>query len=82
MAKQSDVVITINNLKKQFGDYQALNGLSLNVNKGEILALLGPNGAGKTTTINCLLGFLKPDSGEISIAGIDPQQDVITARKK
>jgi len=82
MTIQSDVVITINNLKKQFGDYQALNGLSFTVNKGEILALLGPNGAGKTTTINCLLGFLKPDSGDINIAGIDPQQDVITARQK
>ena len=63
MAKQSDVVITINNLKKQFGDYQALNGLSLNVNKGEILALLGPNGAGKTTCLRTLYGLLKADEG-------------------
>ena len=52
-------IIQINNLQKRFGEYQALQGLSLAVHQGEILALLGPNGAGKTTTINCLLGFLQ-----------------------
>ncbi|MEJ6474208.1 ABC transporter ATP-binding protein [Pseudoalteromonas piscicida] len=75
-------VIQINNLQKRFGEYQALQGLSLSVHQGEILALLGPNGAGKTTTINCLLGFLQPDTGEITIAGINPQHDVVTARQQ
>ncbi|MEK0158859.1 ABC transporter ATP-binding protein [Pseudoalteromonas piscicida] len=75
-------VIQINNLQKRFGEYQALRGLSLSVHQGEILALLGPNGAGKTTTINCLLGFLQPDAGEITIAGINPQHDVVTARQQ
>ncbi|MCG7543782.1 ABC transporter ATP-binding protein [Pseudoalteromonas sp. MM17-2] len=75
-------VIQINNLQKRFGEYQALQGLSLSVHQGEILALLGPNGAGKTTTINCLLGFLQPDAGEITIAGINPQHDVVTARQQ
>ncbi|KJY88229.1 ABC transporter ATP-binding protein [Pseudoalteromonas piscicida] len=75
-------VIQINNLQKCFGEYQALQGLCLSVHQGEILALLGPNGAGKTTTINCLLGFLQPDAGEITIAGINPQHDVVTARQQ
>ena len=75
-------VIQINNLQKRFGEYQALQGLCLSVHQGEILALLGPNGAGKTTTINCLLGFLQPDAGEITIAGINPQHDVVTARQQ
>ncbi|WMO13187.1 ABC transporter ATP-binding protein [Pseudoalteromonas piscicida] len=75
-------VIHINNLQKRFGEYQALQGLNLSVHQGEILALLGPNGAGKTTTINCLLGFLQPDAGEITIAGINPQHDVVTARQQ
>ncbi|CAM3573918.1 ABC transporter ATP-binding protein [Pseudoalteromonas maricaloris] len=75
-------VIQINNLQKRFGEYQVLQGLNLSVHQGEILALLGPNGAGKTTTINCLLGFLQPDAGEITIAGINPQHDVVTARQQ
>ncbi len=75
-------VIQINNLQKRFGEYQALQGLNLSVHQGEILALLGPNGAGKTTTINCLLGFLQPDAGEITIAGINPQHNVVTARQQ
>lgn len=75
-------VIQINNLQKRFGEYQALQGLNLSVHQGEILALLGPNGAGKTTTINCLLGFLQPDAGEITISGINPQHDVVTARQQ
>ncbi|PHI38897.1 ABC transporter ATP-binding protein [Pseudoalteromonas sp. GCY] len=75
-------VIQINNLQKRFGEYQALQRLNLSVHQGEILALLGPNGAGKTTTINCLLGFLQPDVGEITIAGINPQHDVVTARQQ
>ncbi|KZN28777.1 ABC transporter ATP-binding protein [Pseudoalteromonas luteoviolacea S2607] len=75
-------VIQIDNLVKTFADHTALQGLSLTVNQGEILALLGPNGAGKTTTINCLLGFLKPDKGRISVAGYSPQEDVALVRKQ
>ncbi|MBQ4849487.1 ABC transporter ATP-binding protein [Pseudoalteromonas sp. MMG012] len=81
MTTNQDVIIEINQLSKHFGDYQALNDVTLTVKQGEVLALLGPNGAGKTTTINCLLGFLKPDNGQVRIAGIDPQQNVVNARK-
>ena len=75
-------VITVNHLSKNFAEYQAVDDISFTVNKGEILALLGPNGAGKTTTINCILGFLKPDGGQVNITGIDPAKNVVAARKE
>jgi len=75
-------VISVIQLSKHFAEYQAVNNISFTVKKGEILALLGPNGAGKTTTINCLLGFLKPDSGRVNIAGINPAKNIVAARKQ
>ncbi|MBQ4813684.1 ABC transporter ATP-binding protein [Pseudoalteromonas luteoviolacea] len=75
-------VIQIDNLVKAFADQTVLQGLSLTVNQGEILALLGPNGAGKTTTINCLLGFLSPDKGRISVAGYCPQENAALVRQQ
>jgi ABC-2 type transport system ATP-binding protein len=56
-------------VKKSYGDHVAVNGLSLDVPQGKTLGLLGPNGAGKTTTLHLLIGLLKPDAGQISIAG-------------
>ncbi|MDF0717475.1 ATP-binding cassette domain-containing protein [Muricauda sp. 334s03] len=64
-------MIITNNLTKQFGDFTAVDNLSLSVKEGEILCLLGANGAGKSTTINMLLGFLKPTSGAATINGLD-----------
>lgn len=60
-------MIYIKNANKSFKGNPAVQNLDLQVNKGEILGLLGANGAGKSTTINMLLGFLKPDSGEVKI---------------
>ncbi len=59
------------NLKKSFGRKVAVRDISINVGKGEIVGLLGPNGAGKTTTFEMILGFLKPDKGNIFVDGID-----------
>lgn len=56
-------------LNKKFGQYQALNGISFALGKGEILGILGPNGAGKTTTIQLLLGILTPTSGQVYYFG-------------
>lgn len=67
--EHSDCVLDIQNLSKNFAQRQALTDLSLRLSCGEIYGLLGPNGAGKTTTINLLSGLLKPDTGNISIAG-------------
>ncbi|RMA93340.1 LPS export ABC transporter ATP-binding protein [Hydrogenothermus marinus] len=55
----------VDNIKKSYKDRAILQGISLEVNEGEIIGLLGPNGAGKTTTFKCLLGFIKPDEGNI-----------------
>jgi ABC-2 type transport system ATP-binding protein len=66
-----DSVIEVRDLTKRFGDVKAVDGVSFDLRRGEILGLLGPNGAGKTTTIQLLLGLTTPDSGEIRIFGLD-----------
>lgn len=64
--------ISIANLVKHYGPTAAVDGISFEVNRGEIFGLLGANGAGKTTTLECLAGLRKPDSGELRVAGEDP----------
>ena len=65
-------VIEVSGLRKSYGSFQAVKGLSLTINQGEIFAILGPNGAGKTTTVEILEGFRAADSGSVSVLGIDP----------
>ncbi|MHA2091574.1 MAG: ABC transporter ATP-binding protein [Candidatus Kariarchaeaceae archaeon] len=60
-------VIVANNLHKKYGQITAVNGLSISVEKGEVLGFLGPNGAGKSTSINMFTGILKPTSGELTV---------------
>ena len=74
-------VISVQNITKSFKGLTAINELSLEVSTGEIYGLLGSNGAGKSTTINILLGFLKPDSWNASINGIDTTSSFNDARK-
>src|SRR6187397_3539006 len=57
-------------LVKRYGDVVAVDGLSLNVSRGECFGLLGPNGAGKTTTIEILEGLLAPDAGDVEVLGL------------
>lgn len=74
-------MITAHNLVKRFNGLTAVDGLSFEIPKGEVFGLLGPNGAGKTTTINMLVGILKPDAGEIEIAGSsDPMRAEVRSR--
>jgi len=75
-------VIEINNVSKSYGDTKALNDLSLDVGTGEVFGFLGPNGAGKTTTIKVLTGHITPDSGSVSVLGIDPTKNGIDVREK
>ena len=75
-------MISIKNITKRFGRFEAVNDLSIEINEGEIYGLLGSNGAGKSTTINILLGFLEPDKGEAFIDGINVTANVDSARKK
>jgi ABC-2 type transport system ATP-binding protein len=68
-------VIEVSNLTKRYGDHVAVDGVSFTVEEGEILAILGPNGAGKTTTVESIGGLREPDSGVISVLGLDPRRD-------
>ena len=70
--KPSPIVARLTAVSKRYGAVQALDGLDLEVRRGEVLALLGPNGAGKTTSVALLLGLLRPDTGEASLFGMDP----------
>jgi ABC-2 type transport system ATP-binding protein len=72
--------ILIKGLIKFYGKVQALRGVDLEVKRGEIFGFLGPNGAGKTTTIRCMLDLIRPQSGTISILGVDPQTDPVSVR--
>lgn len=75
-------MIKISDLRKSYGDFPAVDGLSLEVGRGEILGLVGPNGAGKTTTLRCLAGIIPPTSGAIEIAGFDLDDDPLEARRR
>ena len=72
---QNGNVIVINDLVKHFDDVKAVNGLNLEIRKGEMFGFLGPNGAGKTTTINMLCGLLEPTAGTAFVAGYDVTKD-------
>ena len=65
----SDIAVRCEGLVKTFSDAGALNGLSLDVVKGEILALIGPSGCGKTTLLRLITGVSKPDAGSIEVGG-------------
>jgi len=68
----SDAAITLDHVKKRFGQTEAVRGVSFDVRKGEMFGLIGPDGAGKTTTIRMLCGLLRADSGVIKVLGKDP----------
>ena len=65
-------VLEVTNLHHAYGGTQALDGVSLSLSEGEIVALLGPNGAGKTTLVRSAIGLIRADSGSVSVAGGDP----------
>jgi ABC-2 type transport system ATP-binding protein len=65
-------VIEVRGLRKNFGDFAAVRGLDLTVERGEVLAILGPNGAGKTTTVEILEGYQDRDAGDVRVLGLDP----------
>lgn len=75
MGIMSSFPIEINHITKRFGDFTALDNVSLSVTPGTVHGFLGPNGAGKSTTIRCLLGLIRPNSGSVTLAGYDPIQN-------
>jgi ABC-2 type transport system ATP-binding protein len=68
-------ILQVENLVKRYGDVEAVRGVSFNVEEGEVFGLLGPNGAGKTSTIEIMEGLRTPDSGRVSVCGLDPQKN-------
>jgi ABC-2 type transport system ATP-binding protein len=80
MNKPPPLALDINGLVKRF-DRPAVDGLDLRVQAGELYTLLGPNGAGKTTTLRMVTGLLRPDSGAISVFGIDALADPTAAKR-
>ena len=68
-------MISVTNLEKRFGNFEAVRKINFHVGKGEIVALLGPNGAGKTTTMRMLTGFYEPTEGSVQIGGVNILQD-------
>ena len=76
------LAISTTDLEKSYGDVQALDGLSLSVERGEFFGLLGPNGAGKTTFINVLVGLVRKSGGEASVFGHDVEDEYREARDR
>jgi len=74
--------IVIKDLVKNYGDVTAVNGLTLDIRKGELFGLLGPNGAGKTTTISILVGLLEPSAGSAHIGGLDVRKDISKIKER
>ena len=75
-------VIVLTDLTKKYGNFTAVDHISLSICKGEIFGLLGPNGAGKSTTILMMLGLTEPTSGKVEICGIDSTTNPIEVKRK
>ncbi len=78
----SERAIEIAGVRKRFGSKEVLEGVDLEVAKGEVFVLLGRNGAGKTTLIRTLLGLLRPDGGSVSVLGLDPRRSGLEVRRR
>lgn len=75
-------IVSVQNLRKTYGQTVAVDDISFEVAEGEIFGFLGPNGAGKTTTVECLQALRVPDSGAISVLGLDPQAQAQELRRR
>jgi ABC-2 type transport system ATP-binding protein len=75
-------VIRVENLSKSFGPKRAVDGVSFEVGRGEVLGFLGPNGAGKSTTMRMITGFIPPSGGSVSVCGMDVQENPIEVKRR
>ena len=78
----SDAAVSVDGVVKRFGTTTAVDGLSFEVRRAEVVALLGPNGAGKTTTVEMCEGFSAPDAGTVRVLGLDPIADTDALRPR
>ncbi|MCG8462146.1 MAG: ATP-binding cassette domain-containing protein, partial [Holophagales bacterium] len=81
-AAASDVLIQVEGLRKHYGPIKAVDGISFEVRRGDILGFLGPNGAGKTTAMRLVTGFLEPDAGRVTVCGHDLAGESLAARQR
>jgi ABC-2 type transport system ATP-binding protein len=79
---QGGPAIEVHDLHKRYGEFEAVRGIDIEVERGEVFGLLGPNGAGKTTTVEILEGYRERTSGDVSVLGHDPQKREIAMRKR
>ncbi len=77
-----EVLISVADLTKHYGPIRAVDGISFEVRRGDVLGFLGPNGAGKTTAMKMITGFLEPDRGSIAVAGIDVAADRLAVSRR
>jgi len=80
MSDQNNFILDVDNLTIYYGNFQAVNNISFHVKAGEIFGLLGPNGAGKTSTLSAIEGLIKPQSGNISVAGYNIKEKPLYAK--
>ncbi len=76
------IAISVQGLRKKYKTVTAVDGLTFQVEVGEIFGMVGPNGSGKTTTIECIEGLRQPDEGRISVLGLDPIKDIYELRER
>jgi len=81
-ATEKPVLVSVQNLHKNYGDLAAVRGLSFDIFQGEVFGLLGPNGAGKTTTIEIIEGLRQPDGGRVRVCGLDPAQESMSLKER
>ena len=77
-----DPVVTVDDLRKTYGDVRAADDVTFEVTRGEIFGMVGPNGAGKTTVLECVTGLRRPDAGRVRVLGLDPQRDRYAVRER
>ena len=77
-----EVLISVADLTKHYGPIRAVDGISFEVRRGDVLGFLGPNGAGKTTAMKMITGFLEPDRGSVTVAGLDVAADRLAVSRR
>jgi len=82
MTEGNDNKVEVRDIKKHFGNIEAVRGVSFEVGKGEVLGFLGPNGAGKSTTMRMITGFLPPSAGSVLVGGYDVMNDPIEVKRQ
>jgi len=75
-------VVEIDQLRMVYGEVVAVDGVSLRVERGQVVGILGPNGAGKTTTVECVVGLRRPDAGRVRVFGLDPAAGLDEIRQR